>query len=81
MREKWEPIKVKCYSGYKSNQRPVSFIYKNREYKIEEIVYQGCIRSPLEGALSRREFRVSLKGGELRTLIFDEATEEWYIKV
>jgi len=81
MRQKLKPIKVKCYSGYKAYERPVSFVFQKRKYQIEEIESQRIIRSPAERALSMLEFRVRLKEGELYTLIFDEAAEEWYIKI
>jgi len=81
MRQKLKPIKVKCYSGYKAYEKPVSFIFRKKVYQIEDIVSQSIIRSPGEKALSMIEFRVRLKGGELQTLIFDQATEEWYIKI
>lgn len=81
MSQKLKPIKVKCYSGYKAYERPASFIFQKREYQIEDIESQSIVRSPAERALSRIEFRVRLKGGKLCTLIFDVATEEWYIKI
>jgi hypothetical protein len=80
MPQKMEPIKVKCYSGYKANERPVAFIHRDREYQIESVESQICRRSSSEKALSMREFKVRLKSGELCILIFDEAIEEWYIK-
>jgi hypothetical protein len=40
-------LKVKCYSDYKVNQRPISFTINNREFVIEEILDQwygpGCL--------------------------------------
>lgn len=75
-----EPIQVKCYSGYKANERPIAFIYKGKEYQIGSIESQICRRSSTEKAISMREFKVRVQGGEVCILIFDEATEEWYIK-
>jgi len=40
-------LKVKCYSDYKANQRPVSFCINKREFLIKEIIDQwyspGCL--------------------------------------
>jgi len=40
-------LKVKCYSGYKANERPKSFTINNREFLIKEILNQwytpGCL--------------------------------------
>jgi hypothetical protein len=32
------PIKVKCYSGYKADESPRSFIWDNIEFEIVEII-------------------------------------------
>jgi len=40
-------LKVKCYSGYRINERPISFTINNREFLIKEILDQwhgpGCL--------------------------------------
>jgi len=40
-------LKVKCYSGYKANERPKSFTINDREFLIKEILDQwytpGCL--------------------------------------
>ncbi|OHB38681.1 MAG: hypothetical protein A3C38_03570 [Planctomycetes bacterium RIFCSPHIGHO2_02_FULL_50_42] len=37
---KWKDvcIKVKAYSGYKAEERPLAFTLRDKEYKIEEIL-------------------------------------------
>lgn len=38
------PIKVQCYSGYKANEYPVCFYWKDEKFDISEITdrwYQG----------------------------------------
>ncbi len=35
-------IKVESYSGYKSNERPLSFTIKDRVFKVEEILDRWC---------------------------------------
>jgi len=40
----YEPIRVECYSGYKTNERPVVFFYRERRWEISEILdrwYEG----------------------------------------
>jgi hypothetical protein len=44
----YERIQVECYSGYKLNERPRSFIYQGQRYEIQEIInrwYEGGIDS------------------------------------
>ena len=39
-----EAIQVECYAGYKANETPRAFIYKERRYNIVEIIdrwYEG----------------------------------------
>jgi len=31
-------LKVECYSGYKANERPVSFSTNDRKYKVNELI-------------------------------------------
>jgi len=31
-------LKVKCYSGYKANERPVSFSIEEKEFQVKEIL-------------------------------------------
>jgi len=40
----FEEITVQCYSGYKGNEAPRSFVYRGRRYRIVDIVdrwYEG----------------------------------------
>ncbi len=42
----YEPIQVECYSGYRSNERPVAFTFQGRRLDIQEIVdrwYEGSL--------------------------------------
>lgn len=42
---KFEEISVEAYSGYKVNERPVSFLFKGRWFRVVEIRdrwYEGC---------------------------------------
>ena len=43
----YEQIQVNCYSGYKSNERPIAFAYQGRRLEIVEIVdrwYEGGVK-------------------------------------
>ena len=31
-------LKVKCYSGYKMNERPMAFTIQGRDYRVAEII-------------------------------------------
>ena len=45
---KFEVIDVNAYSGYKHNERPISFRFQGKDYKVVEIVdrwYEGSVES------------------------------------
>jgi len=35
---KFEVIDVNAYSGYKHNERPISFIFQGRDYRVTGII-------------------------------------------
>lgn len=42
----WDQISVECYSGYKANERPVAFTFRDQRWEVAEIVdrwYEGGI--------------------------------------
>ena len=44
----FEHIDVSTYSGFKADERPVSFIWRGREYRIHEIIdrwYEGGLKT------------------------------------
>jgi hypothetical protein len=46
----YEIIDVQCYAGYKSNERPVRFCFRGREYHVVEIIdhwYEGSAHSSM----------------------------------
>jgi hypothetical protein len=45
-----EPIQVECYAGYKADESPRAFVYKNRRYNIVLILdrwYAAGVRSKM----------------------------------
>jgi hypothetical protein len=46
----FEIIEVQCYSGYKSNDRPVRFSFNGREFRVMQIIdrwYEGSLDSSM----------------------------------
>ncbi|MDH5661787.1 MAG: hypothetical protein OEY92_02205 [Elusimicrobiota bacterium] len=66
-------LKVKCYSDYKANQRPISFTINNREFPIKEIVDQwyspGCLY-----------FKVRDKDNHIYILKYDQEKDLWELE-
>ena len=48
----FEPVRVECYSGYKTDERPTAFDFQGRRWEIVEIIdrwYEGsiCAKTPI----------------------------------
>jgi hypothetical protein len=65
------PIKVKCYSGYKANERPSSFIIDVEGSWFEEDEYSRERRAC---------FRVRADDGDLYLLSSDENRNHWVLR-
>ena len=63
-------LKVKCYSGYKVNERPVAFSLHNRQYLVKEVVdrWYG------EGSVY---FKVEADDDNIYLLKYDEGQDHW----
>ncbi|MFQ5866568.1 MAG: hypothetical protein ACE5IT_01065 [bacterium] len=66
-------LKVKCYSGYRINERPISFTINNREFLIKEILDQwyspGCLY-----------FKVRDENNQTYILKYDQNQDLWKLE-
>jgi hypothetical protein len=73
------PIQVDCYAGYKGEEAPRSFLWNDRRYQVEEIVdrwYQAS-RDPQIPACDY--FRVRAADGALFVLRMDREASAWHL--
>ena len=63
-------LKVTCYSGHTYAERPASFLWQGREYKVKQI--EKAWQEPGE-----RLFKVTTGEGELFELCYNEADDQW----
>jgi len=66
-------LKVQCYSGYKSDERPISFIIDDKRLKVEKIIDQW--RTP-----EYECFKVLADDGRKYILKHDLRNDEWSFK-
>jgi hypothetical protein len=71
---RYEKIQIECYSGYKANERPVAFTYRDRRWEVAEIVdrwYEGGL-DPASPQVNY--FKVRTTDGSIFLLryVFDE---------
>ena len=63
-------IKVECYSGYKANERPVSFSTDHRKYVVKELLDQW--HGP-----DYTYFRLRADDNNIYILKYNEQNDEW----
>jgi len=66
-------IKVECYSGYKADEKPISFILDDNRLIVEEILDQW--REP-----EFEYFKVLADDGKAYLLRYDEINGEWALE-
>ena len=63
-------LKVNCYSGHTYAERPRSFLWRGREYEVEEI--ERAWQEPGE-----RYFQVRTRDNKLFRLCYNEIQKQW----
>jgi hypothetical protein len=72
------PVQVKCYSGFKANERPQSFVHAGRELLVMDI--EGSWYEEDACTRARRAcFRVRADDGDLYLLSCGENNEDWIL--
>ena len=71
--KKTPTIKVECYSGYKADEKPISFILNGKKYMVEKIIDQW--RSP-----EFEYFKVQADDDVAYLLRNDERNGEWTLE-
>jgi hypothetical protein len=72
------PIEVKAYSGFKANERPISFMLSGREFSVMDI--EGSwFEEDRGGSVRRACFRVRADDGDLYLLSRDVNKDDWFL--
>ncbi len=71
--KKMPTIEVECYSGYKADEKPISFILDGKKLMVEKVIDQW--RSP-----EFDYFEVLADDGKGYLLRNDERNEEWTLE-
>jgi hypothetical protein len=74
-------VEVRCYSGHKGEERPVSFIYAGRTFEVTG-VERSWVEEDRSVAESRRKtcFRVKADDGKVYVLSRDDRDGRWTLK-
>jgi hypothetical protein len=78
---KFEVIDVQAYSGYKHNERPISFRFQGKDYKVVEIVdrwYEGSVESDKP---HMNYFKVRAEDAKEYILRYNNLFDKWSILI
>lgn len=77
----FEDIDVSTYSGFKPDERPVSFIWREQTYKIQEIIdrwYEGGLKT---GDPTLSYFKVRADNGRDYLIRYNSFFDGWAIVI
>ncbi len=75
----FKPIRVHSYSGYKAEERPISFVFEENEWQVEKILAFWRQESINPGKGRRVYFKIKAEGGRAFTIFYDEKNEGWFL--
>ena len=74
-----KPITVKTYSGYKADEYPVAFYWKNQKHEIKEIVDRWYEQNRTVDWLAIDYFKVCCSSGLQCIISHDMENDQWYM--
>ena len=72
---------VECYHGYKRNEKPLSFVYQNKQWRIIDIIdrwYEGGIK---QGSPVKNYFKVITEEGRKFLLRYNPKYDSWAVQI
>jgi len=75
----FEIIKVEGYSGYRPDERPMSFIYNGRQHEVRDILERWYESSRRAGNPIYAFFKVITEDGDLFLLRYNSRFRTWAI--
>ena len=71
-------IEVICYSGYRTEERPRTFIIHNEKIEIAEIL-DMWIEEGIYDKVRKTFFKVKGRDGSIHKIYLVEKTREWFV--
>ncbi len=76
---KFKEIEVKAYSGYKGDEKPVSFNYQGDDYSVKRII-ESCKLSEKNSAIIYNVFKIKTTEGKIFKLYYDDIYCKWFLE-
>ena len=71
-------IQVSTYSGYKADERPLEFTFKEKKHNIKEIISQTY--EEISGKGLKRRYTIKTDEGLAFKLLYDENQDQWFLE-
>ena len=75
---KLHDVHVSTYSGYKADERPLAFTFKEKRHKIKEILSQ--VYEEISGKGLRRRYTIKTDEGLTFKLFYEENQDRWFLE-
>ncbi|PWD97719.1 cytoplasmic protein [Marinilabilia rubra] len=75
------PIKVKCYSGHKADETPLSFIFHDMKFEIIEVTDRWYQAEYSPNTQPANYFKVKTKDRKNFMIKHQKNTDEWFLLV
>ena len=75
---KLHDIHVSTYSGYKADERPLEFTFKEKRHKIKKILSQAYEEISDKGL--RKRYIIKTDEGLTFKLFYDENQDRWFLE-
>jgi hypothetical protein len=74
-----QKIDVVCYAGYKANEKPMKFIFENKEFHIKKILDRS-IRESLTERDRVYRFKVLCTDNKTYSIFYNSRMEQWFLE-
>jgi len=77
----FEVIRVDTYNGFKSNEKPSSFIFQGKRWRIAEIIDRWYDSGIKAGRQKYDYFKILTDAGQQFILRYNEKYDSWAVKI
>ena len=71
-------VHVSTYSGYKADERPLEFTFKEKRHKIKKIISQAY--EEISGKGLKRRYTIKTDEGLTFKLFYEENQDRWFLE-
>ena len=77
----FEIVQVEAYSGHRSNERPLSFVFRGNRHEVREVLDRWYEGGAVPRAPHLSYFKVITTGGEEYILRYNRFFDSWSVMI